>query len=207
MKQKLYPKTSRVKPSKFKLSEKLDGSNIGFFNCDDELIIAQRRNVYTMTEVLNSPNKDDFYKGLREFLFEHGKELLESLYEGSGFFAEWIGMGKLKYDFKNRVHMFAKANIKFLINSEYDVYNIYYEPDLFVYPFKNQEIPKFISIVPSVICNAEEISIEYLDRLYKIYSKDVQRDVEGFIVIYNKTSIRKYVRMKSGKLEDHFWRT
>ena len=199
MKQKLYPKTKRVDETQIQITEKLDGSNIGFFNCNGELIIAQRNNVYTMSEVMNL-SKDDLYKNLREFIFNHGKELLESLYEGSGFFAEWV----LTYNFGNHIHMFAKANIKLLNDSSYEVYNIYYEPKLFIYPFKNQEIPKFISIVPMVI-KIKGVSIEKLNKIYDEYTEKVQRNVEGFVVIYNSESIQKYVRMKDGTLKDHFW--
>lgn len=41
------------------------------------------------------------------------------------------------------------------------------------------------------------------DKFYSKYSDKVKRDVEGFVVNYNNT-IRKYVRMKNGKLQEHF---
>ncbi len=208
MKCKLYPKTKRVGSQKAKVTEKLDGSNIGFFRLNDELIIAQRNNVFTMTEAINLSKKDDLYKGMREFLFNKGVKLRDRLYEGSGFFAEWIGMGRLKYDLKNRINIFAKANIKFTsdktLGLTYEVHNIYYNPDLFVYPFLEQKIPDFISIVP-IVKELDAVSVEILDELYDEYSKEVDRNVEGFIVIYNNESIQKYVRMKSGTLEKHFW--
>lgn len=203
MKQTLYPKTSRVSPQKIQLTEKLDGSNMGIFKYNDELYIAQRNNIYSMTECF-SLNKDDLYQGLTEWLTLHGEHLKSVMYEGACIFGEWIGMGKLKYEFKNTFHMFAKANVKLLIDGSYDAYNIYYDRCLFVYPFLEQTIPEYISIVP-LVEETSEISLEILNDIYDKYSKTVNRFVEGFVVIYNKDSIKKYVRMKGGSLEDHFW--
>ena len=43
-----------------------------------------------------------------------------------------------------------------------------------------------------------------LDKLYKRYCDHVvDRNVEGFVVNYDN-NIRKYVRMKNGKLQEHF---
>lgn len=44
---------------------------------------------------------------------------------------------------------------------------------------------------------------EFLDSIYETYTNEVKRDVEGFVVNY-KNIISKYVRMKNGKLEEHF---
>ena len=55
-------------------------------------------------------------------------------------------MGKIGYqELDKKVYMFAKAN--------YDngaIKNLYYEHDLFKYPFINQEFPEYIGIVPVV---------------------------------------------------------
>ena len=111
-------------------------------------------------------------------------------------------MGKLKYnvdEFDKRFYMFAKANI----DDDFNLYNIYYYHDLFIYPFETSEIPKCIGIVPM----AYEIEYipdkEKLDILYAKYTDKVKRDVEGFVVNTNNT-IRKYVRMKNGQLQEHF---
>lgn len=129
---------------------------------------------------------------------EHGQDLKERLYEGSGFFGEWIGMGKLKYpELNKKLYMFAKANFE---NNE--VKNIYYDIELFKFPFVNQEFPDYLDIVPIVDIRNEYPEINTLNKLYKEYSLDVNRNVEGFIVIHNN-SIKKYVRMKNGKLQDH----
>ena len=199
MKKTLYPKTKRIGEQKIIITEKLDGSNIGFFKVNDELLIAQRNNIYFLNEIIGC-NKDDLYGGLSEWLNKHSDELKASLYDNSGFFAEWISMGKLKYDFENRVQMFAKANI----NSDLEAYNIYYDRKLFIYPFKDQIIPSFISVVPKVK-ELKEVSIDVLNKEYDEYVKKVGRNVEGFIVIYNDESIKKYVRMKNGELENHEW--
>lgn len=87
------------------------------------------------------------YKGLYGWLNEHGEDLTDRLIEGSGFFGEWIGQGCLKYpDLDKRVYMFAKANYQ---NNE--IKNLYYDRELFLYPFIDQNFPDYIGIVPIVI--------------------------------------------------------
>ena len=111
-------------------------------------------------------------------------------------------MGRLKYtvdEFDKRFYMFGKANI----DAEFNLYNLYYNHDLFIYPFESLEIPKCIGVVPMAY------NIEYLpdkdklDVLYARYVEKVGRNVEGFVVNVNNT-ITKYVRMKNGKLQEHF---
>lgn len=115
---------------------------------------------------------------------------------------EWLGMGKLKYnvvEFDKRFYMFAKANI----DEKFELYNIYYNHELFIYPFEEAIIPNCIGIVPTVSKLKYMPKKENLDILYNKYVKKVNRCVEGFIVNTNN-SIRKYVRMKNGKLQEHF---
>ena len=142
------------------------------------------------------------YKGLYQWLIDNKAILEEELLENSVICGEWLGMGCLKYsvdEFDKRWYMFAKANI----DDEYNLYNIIYDHNLFKYPFKNQMIPKFIGVVPEVV----ELNVlpnkEYLDSIYEKYCKKVNRNVEGFVVNYNNI-ISKYVRMKNGKLKEHF---
>ena len=142
------------------------------------------------------------YKGLYQWLIDNKEILEEELLENSVICGEWLGMGCLKYsvdEFDKRWYMFAKANI----DDEYNLYNIIYDHNLFKYPFKNQMIPKFIGVVPEVV----ELNVlpnkEYLDSIYEKYCKKVNRNVEGFVVNYNNI-ISKYVRMKNGKLKEHF---
>ena len=197
IKKTLYPKTKRVQyKNRVVITEKLDGSNIGFFKINGELVIAQRNNIFLMSEL--EENNQMLYKGLRGWLDENGEDLKNRLIEGSGFFGEWIGMGKIKYpDLDKKVYMFAKANY-----DKGEIKNLYYEHELFIYPFENQEFPGYIGIVPVVQERDNLPDIETLNYLYNIYCSKTQRNVEGFIVAQNN-NVNKYVRMKNGKLEEH----
>lgn len=197
IKNTLYPKTKRVQyKNRVVITEKLDGSNIGFFKINGELIIAQRNNIILLNEIEECKNV--LYGGLYGWLKEYGEDLQNKLIEGSGFFGEWIGMGKIKYtDLDKRVYMFAKANY---VKGE--IRNLYYEHELFIYPFENQEFPEYIGIVPVVEERETFPDIETLDYKYEIYKTKVDRNVEGFIIAQNN-NVNKYVRMKNGKLEAH----
>ena len=204
IKKEIYPKTQRLKCSgeKIYITEKLDGSNLVFFKKNDIIHIAQRKNIYTINDIENTEIKGIMYKGLYQWLIDNKAILEEELLENSVICGEWLGMGCLKYsvdEFNKRWYMFAKANI----DDEYNLYNIIYDHNLFKYPFKNQMIPKFIGVVPEVV----ELNVlpnkEYLDSIYEKYCKKVNRNVEGFVVNYNNI-ISKYVRMKNGKLKEHF---
>ena len=62
-KRTLYPKTKRVLfKNRVVVTEKLDGSNIGFFKVKGELLIAQRNNIFKMSEL--EENKGMLYQGL-----------------------------------------------------------------------------------------------------------------------------------------------
>ena len=204
IKKEIYPKTQRLKCSgeKIYITEKLDGSNLVFFKKNDIIHIAQRKNIYTINDIENTEIKGIMYKGLYQWLIDNKAILEEELLENSVICGEWLGMGCLKYsvdEFDKRWYMFAKANI----DDEYNLYNIIYDHNLFKYPFKNQMIPKFIGVVPEVV----ELNVlpnkEYLDSIYEKYCKKVNRNVEGFVINHNNI-ITKYVRMKNGKLREHF---
>ena len=204
IKKEIYPKTQRLKCSgeKIYITEKLDGSNLVFFKKNNIIHIAQRKNIYTINDIEKTEVKGIMYKGLYQWLIDNKAILEEELLENSVICGEWLGMGCLKYsvdEFDKRWYMFAKANI----DDEYNLYNIIYDHNLFKYPFKNQMIPKFIGVVPEVV----ELNVlpnkEYLDSIYEKYCKKVNRNVEGFVVNYNNI-ISKYVRMKNGKLKEHF---
>ena len=202
IKKKIYPKTKRVSCSgdKVYITEKLDGSNLVFFKKNDELYIAQRKTIININEL--EEVKDKLYKGLYQWLLDNKDYLQEQLINDSAICGEWLGMGKLKYDvgeFDKKWYMFAKANI----DDEYNLYNLIYEHELFIYPFANQEIPNFIGIVPEITELMGLPTKEFLDSIYETYTNGVKRDVEGFVVNY-KNIISKYVRMKNGKLEEHF---
>ena len=200
LRKEIYPKTERLNclGDKVYVTEKIDGSNLCIFKKDNKLHIAQRKMIITMDELQD--NKDKLYKDLYNWILEYKNELEENLVDKSVLCGEWIGMGKLKYpvdEFDKRFYMFAKANI----DDNYNLYNIYYDHNLFTYPFINQKIPFYIGIVPEVI----ELTIlpnkKHLDSIYEKYRNKVGRDVEGFVLNY-KNVITKYVRMKNGKLQD-----
>lgn len=201
IKKEIYPKTKRVscRGDKVYITEKLDGSNLVFFKKNEEIYVAQRSNIFKTNEL--EENKDKLYKGLYQWVIDN-KDFFNDLHEGSAICGEWLGMGCLKYsvdEFDKRWYMFAKANI----DDDFNLYNLIYNHDLFIYPFRSQELPKCIGIVPEVA----ELNVlptkEYLDSLYEKYCSNVNRNVEGFVVNY-KNIITKYVRMKNGKLREHF---
>lgn len=198
IKKTLYPKTKRVKlKNRVVITEKLDGSNIGFFKVNGELVIAQRNNIFLLNEL--EVNKQMLYKGLLGWIEEYGQDLKERLIEGSGFFGEWIGMGKIKYpELDKKVYMFAKANY-----DKGEIKNLYYEHELFKYPFENQEFPEYVGIVPIVMERYTYPYIKTLNQEYEIYKNRVNRNVEGFIIAQNN-NVNKYVRMKNGKLQEHY---
>lgn len=193
MKKTLYPKTKRISNSKAVITEKIDGSNLGIFKINDKIYFAQRNNIFSFDELKNNHS----YKGLTSWANEN-KSSLNMIHEGSGVFGEWIGMGILKYPELKKFQIFAKFNI----DLEFEIRNLNYDRDLFIYPFENQEIPDCIGVVPlvdSLVCN---ISIDKLDSLYDSYCEKIKRDCEGFIIYMNK-SISKYVRKKNGKPSAH----
>ena len=111
-------------------------------------------------------------------------------------------MGKIKYTidkFDKRFYMFAKANI----DGDFNLYNIHYSHDLFKYPFESLSLPSCIGVVPVAYDLPYIPDKDKLDILYERYCTKVGRNVEGFIVNVNN-SISKYVRMKNGKLTEHF---
>lgn len=202
IKKGIYPKTKRVSCTgdKVYLTEKLDGSNLVFFKKNDKLYFAQRNNIICIDEV--EEQKEIMYKGLYQWLLDNKDVLQNELHDNSAICGEWLGMGCLKYsidEFDKGWYMFAKANI----DDEFNLYNLIYDHNLFIYPFVSQEIPKFIGIVPEIT----ELNVlptkEHLDSIYEKYHTKVNRDVEGIVINY-KNIISKYVRMKNGKLQEHF---
>ena len=200
IKKEIYPKTKRVSVTgdKIIITEKLDGSNLVIFKKDNELHIAQRNNIFKFSEL--EEMKDKLYKGLYQWLIDN-KNDLNNLINNSCICGEWLGMGQIKYsvdEFDKRYYMFAKSNI----DDDYNLYNLIYDHELFIYPFENQEIPKCIGIVPTVVTLGVLPNKNHLDSIYEKYCNDVKRDVEGFVIDY-KNVISKYVRMKNGKLVEY----
>lgn len=203
LKKEIYPKTQRISVfgDVIQITEKLDGSNLVFFKLNNGLHVAQRKTIYTLSELENV--KDICYKGLYQWLQEYGTYLEEHLHESSAICGEWLGMGNLKYDvgdFDKRWYMFAKANID--CNLNLNLCNLNYNHDLFIYPFDDQIYPSFLGIVPEVTEIRNLPNKEQLDSIYEKYCDKVKRNVEGFVVNY-RNNICKYVRMKNGKLVEY----
>ena len=197
----IYPKTPRVKctPDRVIVTEKLDGSNLCIFRLQDNLFIAQRNNIIHFDEL--NEVKDVLYKGLYGWLMDNKAEL-EKINDKSCVCGEWLGMGKLKYpvdEFDKRFYMFAKANI----DGNFTLGRLQYNHELFIYPFETNKIPKCIGVVPVAYDIPYLPNKDNLDVLYLRYCEKVHRDVEGFVVNC-KGHIEKYVRMKNGKLTEHF---
>ena len=193
----IYPKTKRIPLSNtIYVTEKIDGSNLGIFNLNDKLYIAQRGLVFSIDEV--EELKDKMYKGLYAWLKENAENI--KLNQNSCIFGEWLGMGQIKYGeiFNEKLLMFAKANV----DDEFNVTNLNYDHSLFKYSFINEERPSFIGIVPIVAVLNKMPTKEELDKLYVDYSNLVNRKVEGLIINFNN-NILKYVRFKNGKEEEH----
>lgn len=199
IKKSLYPKTKRKsRTHRITVTEKMNGSNIGFFNLNGKLIIAQRNVIFSLDDIDNP--SFSLYGGLREWLMDNGDDLLKSLYENSGVFAEWMYERTGKYD----VFIFAKARI----TKTFKIENMKYERDTFRYAFYPNEyvIPEYLSLAPLVldVKLPFDIKVGDLDSLYEEYSMDKDYLVEGF-VIYNHTYdyIDKYIRAKRGVKEEH----
>ena len=202
IKKEIYPKTKRLscKGNKVYITEKIDGSNMVIFKKNDLLYIAQRKTIICENEFNTS--KDVMYKGLYQWLEEHKDYLKAYLLNNACICGEWIGMGCLKYpvdEFDKKWYMFAKANI----DDDYNLYNLIYDHELFIYPFASQQIPNFIGVVPEVTELVNLPNKEQLDSIYEKYTNKVNRNVEGFVINY-KNIISKYVRMKNGQLREHF---
>lgn len=193
----IYPKTKRIPLSNtIYVTEKIDGSNLGLFNLNDKLYIAQRGLVFSIDEI--EEIKEKMYKGLYAWLKSNAENI--KLNNNSCIFGEWLGMGQIKYGeiFNEKLLMFAKANI----DDEFNVTNLKYDHSLFKYSFINEERPTFIGIVPIVAILNKMPTKEELDKLYVDYSNLVNRKVEGLIINFNN-NILKYVRFKNGKEEEH----
>lgn len=196
MQKSLYPKTSRITSEPAIITEKLDGSNLWIFKLNWELIIAQRNNVFTFSELKNS---QWLYKWLLRWIQENVESI--DLLEWSWVFWEWIWMWQIWYNLPKRFYIFAKANI----DSNLDVSKINYDRSLFIYPFEKREIPDCMWVVPIVAETHETVSIHYLDKLYERYKEEKGSKVEWFIIIQNN-SVSKYVRCKNWKETEHMVR-
>ena len=207
VKQMLYPKTKRITDQNmlWQVTEKLDGSNLTIFKLNGQLYFGTRNYVFNFDEDIKV-SKDVDYKGLYGWLVEHKEELLEKLDEYQALFGEWMGMGKLKYDLPQRFYLFGVGYISF--NEETGKYNVSTIKRDFAYIKEfmtdKESLYKFIGQV-NLVDYILSLKEEKIDNLYDEYSKDVGRNVEGFVLVNMATEeVVKYVRMKDGKLKP-FW--
>lgn len=205
IKHTMYPKTTRIGNEKTNIiiTEKLDGSNLGFANVNGRLLVAQRNNIYFYDELKND-GSEKLYKGLHAWLKENHEELLKSIFLNSVVFGEWIGMGKISYGLEKRFYMFAKARVEWKEEETYPtVSKIIYNPELLKYAFNEQVLPSFVGQVPLVEQMSDVPSVKELDELYARYTENKETKVEGFVIIINNETIKKYVRFKDGKESPH----
>ena len=205
IKKTLYPKTKRLESKKevVTITEKIDGSNLSFFKLDGELYIAQRNNIYSLTEAMGVGiiPKNVIYKHLHNFLANYGSELKAELQEKAVVSGEWIGMGRIDYgDVAQRFLQFAKGNV----DDEMNLIKLNYNHELFKWSFISQEVPQFIGVVPVVLITDELPTKEELDSLYEEVAQEKTRPIEGFVVAVGNESISKYVRFKDGAMKEHF---
>lgn len=202
-KETLYPKTRRFSTeneSLYQITEKLDGSNLSIANIENELYIYQRNRSYKYKDLTKEEIKQIVYNGLYGWLDIHYDELISTIRPDRVIIGEWLGMGKIKYDFDDRFFMFAKA-----ILEEDKLTKIKYNLDHLKFAFNTNEIPNFISCVPMVNnIDSGQLQITILDNLYNRYSQEIGRNVEGFIITNDKMDYcQKYVRFKNGKATEH----
>ncbi len=205
IKQMLYPKTARLGVENIQITEKMDGSNLCIFKYEGILYIAQRNRIFTIKEAI----KESTYKGLSEWLRNYKDVLKEGLVDNAVLCGEWMGMGYIKYEqYSTGFLMYAKANVKKVLDEEGDfvfkIENINYSHDLFIHCFEDKYIPAFIGEVPIVKEGAQfsDLEIENLNERYSLYKKEVDREVEGFVISVNN-QLLKYVRFKRGKETTH----
>ena len=206
IKKEIYPKTERLSlKNVVYITEKLDGENLTIFKKDNKIYVATRGCIINVTDDIET-DKIFLYKGMYLWLKEHLDWITNNLYPNSAICGEWLGNGILKYSkemTEARFYMFAKA----VVDEDISLQKIKYNHSLFRFPLTNinpeQELPDFIKVVPEVTVLQNIPTIDELNKLYEEYSNKVQRNVEGFVINF-QDKICKYVRMKRGKLTEHF---
>lgn len=194
MKKQIYPKTKRFNiDSKTVITEKLDGSNLWIFKLNWEIMVATRSQILKISEIKNWN-----YKWLSDWMNNNLEKL--DLHEWSIVFWEWLWMWKINYKdvFNKKFYIFAKANI----DENFEISNLNYYSEFFIYSFESKEIPDCIWIVPTVCQTEGKVNLGFLNNLYEKYKTEKNRKVEWFIIIENWI-IRKYVRYKDWKESEH----
>lgn len=206
IKQETYGKTERIRPGTFHwlITEKLDGANLCIgMTQNGRLLIHQRARILTLDEADQLE-----YKGLSAWVKKHAG-VLQTIYPGSVLCGEWLGMGRLKYpesEFPNPFNVFAKARYLGPDGPEIDTDTLDYDPKTFGY-VTGGELPGCISAVPVVGHSNVPPTITQLDMLYSARTELTGRPVEGFVItdIGPGEHRCKYVRMKNGKVAEHYW--
>ena len=162
-----------------------------------------------MPEKEHKAMRDSLYKGLYDWLCEHGMDLYGQLDDGAAICGEWLGMGQIKYPqdvFPHQYYMFAKARIEETAPlRDVELMRFNYDPEDFHYVFRDDAIPDYIGVVPVVGRLRDTPTVDVLDGIYDIYAANANRPVEGIVVTQKEVPDRrcKYVRMKGGKLGAH----
>lgn len=219
LKRQIFGKTERLGSGTYEwiLTEKLDGSNLCFFKRTDALFVCTRKRIMdfdtlcvchgTMSVKDYRAMKDGLYKGLYDWLCEHGMNLCTQLDDGAAICGEWLGMGKIKYpDTFKPFNMFAKARVDSDSSlSDLQLTRFNYDPDTFHFVFADDIVPDYIGTVPVIERISEVPTVAVLDRVYNEYTCSVNRTVEGIVITQAEVPDRrcKYVRMKAGKFGPH----
>lgn len=210
---KLYKETKWLEPNTYEwlLTEKLDGSNLCFFNMDGYIYVALRNYIMRLDEITNNPEEsvtNKLYKGLASWLDEYGIQLEIQLYTDSAICGEWLGMGQIKYPYSFQpFNMFARARVVSDTGKLEDVYleEFVYDPEDFGNAFWSSLPPNWIDLIPVIDRLDHAPTIKELNSIYAKYAAAVDRPVEGIVVTQKEVPNRrcKYVRMKGGKLQSH----
>lgn len=175
----IYPKTSRLPIiAKIQITEKMDGTNIGIGKINGNLTVFSRNYMFDEQDI-----KDNNFlnKPLYEFISKNYNILKSSILDNSIVFGEFLGTGKIKYpSFNKQFYIFAKAKI----NDSYEITNLNYNLELIHYVFEGGIIPDILERVPNVNHNLINVNKESLDELYNQYTDKVNRQVEGFILLF-----------------------
>lgn len=210
IRQTIFPKIKRMEIKKqYQITEKLDGSNLGIAKINDILYIFQRNTVLNYYNI--HENKSMLYKGLYDWLVQYKDELLKVIPNNTIIFGEWLGMGKLKYDFEYSLYLFAKAKIYYKVDDfdnelEFYIEYLNFNVDKLSYAFADEIIPSFVGVVSKLENDFQKINKETMDSLYNEYTNDQNRIIEGFVImdLEDESKVVKYVRCKNGKVQDHF---
>jgi len=204
----MYPKTVRYEKFDWscQITEKLDGSNIGFGMSNTKKFFVFFRNSWTTLDFKSEKITYDGYPGLTEFVSVNADQL-SKICPGSVVFGEWISKQSKTHKTGEHVehgfYMFAKCRIQYGFDLGYGFKNLSleslnYDVNNFMYAWGG-ELPGCIKTVPVVLNDIPvfECTAERLDQIYQQLSKERPYTPEGLIIaINNKKDIVKFVKNK-----------